>query len=284
MDRAATISAEDKNELLDKGEKPSPWRLCTVTQVEEVKCILKLLPLWLCTIMSSVVFIQMLSLFIEQGAMMNRTFLKFQIPPASMTTFDIISTTSFIMLYDTIIVPLYVKVFKKKPNAPSELQRIGIGLTIATVALIIAGFIEKKRLKLAYGESSSLSIFWQTPQYVLVGVSEAFVVVAQMEFFCSETPDGLKSLGMGLCMSSSAFGSYVATIILTVVMKITSSHGRHGWVPPNLNDGHLDKFFFLCSALMAINLACFIVCAKRYKGIELEKREETSHKEEEDEI
>ncbi|KAB8088631.1 hypothetical protein EE612_013287, partial [Oryza sativa] len=38
--------------------------LCTVTQVEEVKCILKMLPIWLCTIVYSVVFTQMASLFV----------------------------------------------------------------------------------------------------------------------------------------------------------------------------------------------------------------------------
>lgn len=279
LDRAAIISAEETNSLLDKGQKPNPWYLCTVTQVEEVKCILRLLPVWFCTIFSSVVFIQMLSLFVEQGATMDRTFLKFQIPPASMTAFDIISTSAFIMLFDILIVPLYVKVMKRDPKPPSELRRIGIGLVIAIIALTIAGFVERKRLRLASDngkETSSLSIFWQTPQYVLVGVSEAFVYVAQMEFFASQTPDGLKSLGMGLSMSSSALGSFVANIILTVVMKITSSHGRPGWVPPNLNDGHLDWFFFLSAFLTAIDLVLYVVCAKRYKDRALENREETN--------
>jgi peptide/histidine transporter 3/4 len=75
-------------------------------------------------------------------------------------------------------------------------------------------------------------------------------------------------------MSSSALGSYVADSILTVVMKITSTHGRPGWVSPNLNEGHLDRFFFLSASLTAINLIFYIVCARRYKEIELEKREE----------
>ncbi|KAJ1401563.1 Proton-dependent oligopeptide transporter family [Sesbania bispinosa] len=279
FDRAAIVSVEEKSTLLDKGQKPNPWHLCTVTQVEEVKCILRLLPVWLCTIFSSVVFIQMLSLFVEQGAAMDRTFFKFQIPPASMTAFDIISTSAFIMLFDILIVPLYVKVMKRDPKPPNELQRIGIGLAITIIALIVAGFVERKRLKFANvngKETSSLSIFWQIPQYVLVGVAEAFVYVAQMNFFTSQIPDGLKSLGMGLSMSSSALGSYVANTILTVVMKITSSHGQPGWVSPNLNEGHLDRFFFLSAFLTAIDLILYIVCAKRYKGIELEKREETS--------
>lgn len=257
-------------------QTPNSWYLCSVTHVEEVKCVLRLLPVWLCTIFSSVVFIQMLSLFVEQGAAMNRTVSNFQIPPASMTAFDIVSTSAFIILYDKLIVPLYVKLTKREPKPPNELQRIGIGLAIAILAMIIAGAVEQQRVKHASNsreEISSLSIFWQTPQYVLVGVSEAFVYVAQMEFFATQTPDGLKSLGIGLSMASSAVGSYVASMILTVVMKITTKDGKPGWVPPNLNDGHLDRFFFLSAALTALNLALYIVCAKRYKFILLEKRE-----------
>ena len=102
---------------------------------------------------------------------------------------------------------------------------------------------------------------------MLAGVPEAFVYVAQMEFFASQTPDGLKSLGMGLSMSSSAMGIYVETAILAVVMKTTSKNGKPGWVAPTLNDGHLDRFFFVSAALAALNFALYVLCAKRYKSI-----------------
>ncbi|KAJ0836927.1 putative proton-dependent oligopeptide transporter family, MFS transporter superfamily [Helianthus annuus] len=270
FDRASIMTPDD-------GENPHPWRLCTVTQVEEVKCVLRLLPIWLCTILSSVVFIQMISLFVEQGAAMNRKISNFHIPPASMTVFDIISTSVFIICYDKLILPLYVKLTKTKPNPPSELQRMGIGLAIATAAIITAGVVEHHRLKYASEgpkETSSLSIFWQTPQYVLVGIAEAFTYVAQWEFFAAQVPDKLKSIGLGLSMCSSAMGSYTSSIILSVVMKITSKNGKPGWVPANLNDGHLDRFFFLCAALTALNLVFFISCAKKYKNIVVERRDE----------
>lgn len=98
LDRAAITTSDDMN----------LWQLCTVTQIEEVKCILRLLPVWLCTIFPSVVFIQMLSLFVEEGAAMNTIVSNFHIPPA-MTAFDIVSTSKFIISYEAIILPLYVK-------------------------------------------------------------------------------------------------------------------------------------------------------------------------------
>ncbi|PNX96717.1 nitrate transporter, partial [Trifolium pratense] len=146
------------------------------------------------------------------GSTMDRTFFKFQIPPSSMTAFNIMNTSTFIILFDVLIIPLYMKLTKKSPKLPSELQSIGIGFSIATITLIVAGLVERKRLEFASNDSeetSSLSIFWLIPQYMLLGVAEAFVNVAQMKFFTSETPNGLESLGMGLSMFSSAIGCYV---------------------------------------------------------------------------
>ncbi|MED6113324.1 hypothetical protein PIB30_069736 [Stylosanthes scabra] len=90
LDHAAIVIAEEKNFVPRNNQTPNPWYLCTVTQVEEVKCILRLLPVWLCTIFPVAIFTQVPSLFVEQGATLDRTFLNIQIPPASMTSVTII--------------------------------------------------------------------------------------------------------------------------------------------------------------------------------------------------
>ncbi|KAF6156302.1 hypothetical protein GIB67_034128 [Kingdonia uniflora] len=152
---------------------------------------------------------------------------------------------------------------------------MGIGLVIAVAAMVSAGIVELQRLKYAKdsgNELSSLSIFWQIPQYILIGVSEAFMYVAQLEFFAAQTPDGLKSLGIGLCMSSTALGSYLTSVLLTIVMKITTRNGEPGWIPPNLNDGHMDRFFFLTAGITVVNFVAYVLCAKRFKCISMEKR------------
>ncbi|KAI8545575.1 hypothetical protein RHMOL_Rhmol07G0050000 [Rhododendron molle] len=97
LDRAAIIPS--KEYTTQAKECHNPWRICPVTQVEEVKCILRLLPIWLCTILYSVVFTQMDSLFVEQGAAMKTTISSFHIPPASMSSFDILSVATFIFVY-----------------------------------------------------------------------------------------------------------------------------------------------------------------------------------------
>ncbi|KAI9178434.1 hypothetical protein LWI28_026449 [Acer negundo] len=274
LDRAAYITSRDIDD--QKQGCRNLWRLCPITQVEEVKCILRLLPIWLCTIIYSVVFTQMASLFVEQGAAMKTTVSNFRIPPASMSSFDILSVALFIFLYRRVLDPLVGRLKKKSSKGLTELQRIGIGLVIAILAMVAAGIVERYRLKYADKDcthcegASSLSIFWQVPQYAFIGASEVFMYVGQLEFFNAQTPDGLKSFGSALCMTSISLGNYVSSLLLTTVMKISTVDHMPGWVPGNLNKGHLDRFYFLLAGLTTIDLVVYIVCAKWYKNIELQ--------------
>lgn len=284
LDKAAYISSRD---LSDKEQGVNnPWRLCPITQVEEVKCILRLLPIWLCTIIYSVVFTQMASLFVEQGAAMKTTISNFHIPPASMSSFDILSVALFIFLYRRVLDPFVGKLKKSSSKGLTELQRMGVGLIIAVMAMVSAGIVECYRLKYAQADcthcegSSSLSIFWQVPQYALIGASEVFMYVGQLEFFNAQAPDSLKSFGSALCMTSISLGNYVSSLLVTMVMKISTVDRMPGWIPGNLNKGHLDRFYFLLAALTVIDFVIYIACARWYKSIKLEEKYEQTEEQE----
>lgn len=276
LDRAACITPRDFYDR-ELGIY-NPWRLSPISQIEEVKCILRLLPIWMCTIIYSVVFTQMASLFVEQGAVMKTTISSFRIPPASMSSFDILSVAAFIFIYRRVLDPIVSRMKKKDSRGLTELQRMGIGLIIAVMAMVSAGIVECYRLKYAPKDCprckatgpSSLSIFWQIPQYVLIGASEVFMYVGQLEFFNAQAPDGLKSFGSALCMTSISLGNYVSSLLVSIVMKISTEDHMPGWIPGNLNKGHLDRFFFLLAALTTIDFVIYIGCAKWYKSIKRE--------------
>ncbi|KAF2310490.1 hypothetical protein GH714_012895 [Hevea brasiliensis] len=170
---------------------------------------------------------------------------------------------------------------RKDPRGLTELQRMGIGLVIAITAMVSAGVVELFRLKHAQKEkarigcdsASSLSIFWQIPQYVLIGASEVFMYVGQLEFFNGQAPDGLKSFGSALCMTSISLGNYVSSLLVTIVMKISTTDNMPGWIPGNLNKGHLDRFYFLLAALTSADFIVYIICAKWYKYIKFEGKD-----------
>ncbi|KAJ3680655.1 hypothetical protein LUZ60_016933 [Juncus effusus] len=276
LDYAAYEDDEDST-VHAKSICRDPWRLCTVTQVEEVKCVLRLLPIWLCTIVYSVVFTQMASLFVVQGAAMRRDLFGFSIPPASMSAFDIISVAAFIFFYRRILQPLASRLTGNSRGF-TELQRMGFGLVIAMMAMLSAGTVEHYRLKLATTDGSSrLHIIWQVPQFVLIGASEVFMYVGQLEFFNGQTPDGLKSFGSALCMTSMSLGNYFSDAIVTLIMKVTTANGRPGWIPEDLNHGHLDSFYFFLAMLTVVDFAIYVMCARRYRGIQLAEKSFTSY-------
>lgn len=155
---------------------------------------------------------------------------------------------------------------------------MGVGLIIAIMAMVAAGIVEVYRLKYSKGDCndcsnpSSLSILWQIPQYVLIGASEVFMYVGQLEFFNEQAPDGLKSFGSALCMTSISLGNYVSSLLVTIVMEITTKENRPGWIPGNLNKGHMDKFYFLLAALTTADFLIYVVCARWYRCIKLEAK------------
>ncbi|KAI5675202.1 hypothetical protein M9H77_06152 [Catharanthus roseus] len=278
LDKAAVIVEEDKH------GPANPWRLCTVTQVEEAKCIIRMIPIWLCTIIYSVIFTQMASLFVEQGAVMSRKVGNFQIPAASMSAFDICSVLICTGIYRNILVPLAGRL-SGNPKGLTELQRMGAGLIIGMLAMVAAGVTENERLKrvLHKEHSSSLSIFWQIPQYVLVGASEVFMYVGQLEFFNGQAPDGIKSFGSSLCMASISLGNFVSSMLVNMVMQITSKGDNPGWIPEDLNDGHMDRFYFLIAVLTAVDFVIYVICARWYKCINVEDGTNMDQDEEEEE-
>jgi peptide/histidine transporter 3/4 len=267
LDKAAIVSSADaKTDLFT-----NPWRVCTITQVEELKILIRMFPIWATTITFSVVYSQNSSMFIEQGMVLDKQVGSFNVPPASLSTFDVISVMFWIPLYDRVIMPIARK-YTGREKGFSELQRIGIGLFMSIVAMTSAALVELKRLEIARSEglihekvAVPMSILWQIPQYFFLGASEVFTVIGQLEFFYSQAPDAMRSLCAALALLTISVGSYLSSVILTSVSYITTKGGNPGWIPDNLNEGHLDRFFWLIAGISFVNFLVYIGCAMRYK-------------------
>lgn len=271
LDKAAIVTEEDYH----AGKAKNPWRLCTVTQVEEVKCILSLIPIWMCTIIFSVEFTQMASTFVEQGtAMDTNLFGNFHMPAASMSMFDIASVILSVFAYNFFFVPMASR-FTKNPAGITELQRMGTGLVIALIGMLAAAIVEVYRLRRveAKDQPSPMSVLWQAPQYMLIGASEVFMYIGQLDFFNEQTPDSMKCFGSSLCMASISLGNYASMLMVSAVTSITNRGNKNGWITKNLNYGHLERFFLLLVVLSVIDFIFFAIFSMMYKGIQFQGRE-----------
>jgi POT family proton-dependent oligopeptide transporter len=56
---------------------------------------------------------------------------------------------------------------------------------------------------------NNIHIAWQTPAYILVGISEIFASVTALEYAYTKAPSRLKSLVQAIYLLTSAFGSAI---------------------------------------------------------------------------
>lgn len=84
LDKAATVTEEEAR----NSGPPNLWRLVTVHRVEELKCIVRMLPIWAAGILLVTCSSHLGSFTIVQARSMDRHLSRsFQIPPASLSIF-----------------------------------------------------------------------------------------------------------------------------------------------------------------------------------------------------
>ena len=134
--------------------------------------------------------LQMQTTFLIQATYMRLEFETFTIPAASLSIFDMIAVLVLIPIMDHGVYPLvsYCSI------SFTPLRRIGVGMLLVSASVIVAGVVEIQRrntwidggfcMQTVFGETrnaSSVNVFWQIPQFVLIGVSEVLTVVTGMQ-------------------------------------------------------------------------------------------------------
>ncbi|XP_038976783.1 protein NRT1/ PTR FAMILY 6.3-like [Phoenix dactylifera] len=267
LDRAAIME--------DPAVEQSKWRLSTLTDVEEVKQVIRMLPVWATTIMFWTVYAQMSTFSVSQATTMDRRIgPSFQIPAGSLTVFFVGSILLTVPIYDRLVVPAARRLTGNQQGL-TPLQRIAVGLVFSIFAMAAAALTERRRLHAAWAASSSsavdpgstsapLSVFWLVPQFFFTGAGEAFTYIGQLDFFLRECPKGMKTMSTGLFLSSLALGFFFSSALVSIVHKVTGGPGRGAWLADNLNEGRLYDFYWLLAVLSAVNLGLFLVSSKGY--------------------
>ncbi|XP_056174967.1 protein NRT1/ PTR FAMILY 2.11-like [Syzygium oleosum] len=296
LDKAAIVTAED--EKRPDASPADPWRLCSLQQVEEVKCIIGVMPIWVAGVFYYLVIVQQQTYAIFQATQMDRRLgnTSFKIPATLFVVFLMLSLTIFIPIYDQLIVP-FLRRITGKEGGITLLQRMGIGLFFGVLTMLVSAIVEERRRSIALtkpplgddprrGAISSMSALWLILQFTLAGLTQAFSSIGLVEFYYKQCPENMRSITGSLHYCGMAVSSYLSSLLIWIVGKNTKGAEGGNWLPEDLNKGRLDYFYYLIAGLEFPTLVYFLVCASwhKYKGtddvsleadIEMKQHEQT---------
>lgn len=251
-------------ELNTEGRVTNTWRLCSIQQVEEVKCLIKILPIWASGIFIMIPIVQQGTFPISQALKMDRHIGNFEIPAASYNIVSFITIGIWLPCYDFFLQPAIEK-YTKQVGGITSLQKIVIGNIFSVLVMVSAGIVERRRKVIMGISHAPMSAMWLAPQYVMLGFTEVFTTIGYIEFYNSESPEKMKSIGNSLQYLVTAFSTYAGILVMNVVHKVTHKKGRSDWLNDDINDGRLDYYYFLIAVLGALNLVYLFFCVKRYR-------------------
>ncbi|KAM0949583.1 putative bacterial ABC-type protein transporter [Dioscorea sansibarensis] len=209
LDKAAVVT-----ELHDP-RNTRKWRLCTVTQVEELKSFIRVLPIWASTIALSISFAQLSTFFITQSTTMDRKLGNhFLIPPGSVAVFAALNGLLLVLSTNPSSFPFSVA---SRATAVESLHSnvSVVGLFISIFAMASAAIIESKR---RHNQNSlKMTVFWLLP---------------------SVFSDG------AMFLSEIGIGSWLSTALVKIIERVTGGM-EEGWLRNNLNESRLDKFYWV---------------------------------------
>ncbi|VAH64185.1 unnamed protein product [Triticum turgidum subsp. durum] len=98
----------------------------------------------------------------------------------------------------------------------------------------------------------------------LIGLADALNLIGQIEFYYSEFPKTMSSIGVSLLALGIGFGAVLGSAIVGIMNSATGGDGRDSWLSSNLNRGRYDYYYLVLAALSVANLVYFIWCSWAY--------------------
>ncbi|KAI3694977.1 hypothetical protein L1987_77963 [Smallanthus sonchifolius] len=271
LTRTSQFSWLDKAAIVPNNSKPSelaPWEICTVTQVEEVKILIRMLPIIFSTVIMNTCLAQLQTFSQAQGNFMNRKLGKLDFPAGSIPVIPLVFMTVLLPVYEFLFVP-FARKFTKHPQGISQLQRVGIGLVLSAISMGVAGIVEvKRRNQSRINPLQPISLFWLSFQYGIFGIADMFSLVGLLEFFYKEAPVGMRSLATSFTWISMSFGYFFSTVLVDIVNAVTKrvSPSKTGWLHGlMLDNNNLNLFYWFLAVLSLINFGIYLISASLYQ-------------------
>ncbi|CAN4110848.1 unnamed protein product [Withania somnifera] len=245
----------DKAAIHPKNAKPTPWTVCTVTQVEEVKVLTRMLPIISSTIIMNTCMAQL------------QTF-SFEVAAPSVPAIPLIFMCILVPIYDFFLVPFARKI-TKHPSGITQLQRVGVGLVLSIVSMAVAALVEIKRKQHSLKDPlKPIHLAWLGFQYAIFGIADMFTLVGLLELFYKEAPVGMRSLSTSFTWISISLGYFLSSVLVDIINSVTKRRApsKKGWlVGQDLDQNNLHLFYWFLAILSGLNFLNYLYWASWYK-------------------
>ncbi|XP_049748080.1 solute carrier family 15 member 3 [Elephas maximus indicus] len=264
---------------------PSPQE-----DITNFKVLVKILPVMVTLVPYWMVYFQMQSTYVLQGlhlqipnifpanpassftALHTRPS-SYTIPEAWLLLANVVVVLILVPLKDHLLDPFLLR----HKLLPSALKKMALGMLFGFTSVVVAGILEMERLSYVHHNetvsqqigqdlyyAAPLSIGWQIPQYLLIGISEIFASIPGLEFAYSEAPRSMQAAIIGIFFFLSGVGSLLGSSLLSLL----SLPG--GWLHcpedfGNINNCRMDLYFFLLAGIQAATFLLFLWIAGRYE-------------------
>ena len=246
---AFTYIDEEEPSRLDYGKHKfgGPF---TEEEVEDVKTIFRLLPLFL-TI---------------GGPSINSTINAYKFLS---TTLNLQYNMIILLVSPLLLIPAYrFIVFPLLHNRiPSLIKRAGAGLviilignllnlTVDTIEHLHSNNTQCMFSDTSHGSANSLSIplYWLLIPTIVSGVGQTIILCSSLEFIMAQSPNSMRGVMMGLATVFLGFGSLVLYGLEQVLAHFSNATPSCGFY-----------YYLVLSILLILSLVLFTIAAKRYK-------------------
>ncbi|GKV22465.1 hypothetical protein SLEP1_g32335 [Rubroshorea leprosula] len=159
------------------------WRRCSVQHVEDVKCLLNVIPIWL----------------------------------------TMAAITICLPLYDRLLVPALEKITNQEGGFTFlQRIGIGNMFAVLNLLVSGFVERKRRESAISYGTPDGvapMSVIWLAPQLILLGFVEMFGIVGLIEFYNKQFPNHMRSIGTSLLYLSLSLSSYSSSFVVNVVHK-----------------------------------------------------------------
>ncbi|CAN0891092.1 Protein NRT1/ PTR FAMILY 1.2 [Linum grandiflorum] len=265
---SARLSILNRACLMISGEEATQpvTTLATVREVEELKALISVIPIWSTGIILTVAN-NPSAIPSFQAQLMDRHIGHLNLTPASYMVFNVGTMTTWVIVHAHVIVPLLSRLTSNRlRNGIPPPIRAGMGLAVSCLANVVAGFVEHHRRIAEPGGWFSkfgptppqMSGNWLVPQFVMIGLAEGFFTLGQLDFYNTCFPEEMQSIGNALLSLGQFFGMLTGTLVMEQVKK------RSGWVNDHLEFCRFDYYYWLVAGLGFANFCYYLVCSWLY--------------------